>query len=94
VPSQDSYQNSPYRQDANRDWEPVYHAQQAQQAQQAQPGHAPPPPPPRPSKVGLGDTEAYYDNARRQDSYSESPGRSDRREGARHRLANAMRMGN
>jgi hypothetical protein len=94
VPSQDSYQNSPYRQDANRDWEPVYHAQQAQQAQQAQPGHAPPPPPPRPSKVGLGDTEAYYDNARRQDSYSENPGRSDRREGARHRLANAMRMGN
>jgi hypothetical protein len=95
VPSQDSYQNSSYRQDANRDWEPVYHAQQAQQAQQAaQPGHAPPPPPPRPSKVGLGDTEAYYDNARRQDSYSESPGRSDRREGARHRLANAMRMGN
>ncbi|SPJ71491.1 related to interferon-regulated resistance GTP-binding protein [Fusarium torulosum] len=94
VPSQDSYQNSSYRQDANRDWEPVYHAQQGQQAQQAQPGHAPPPPPPRPSKVGLGDTEAYYDNARRQDSYSESPGRSDRREGARHRLANAMRMGN
>jgi hypothetical protein len=91
VPSQDSHQNSSYRQDANRDWEPVYHAQQAQQAQ---PGHAPPPPPPRPSKVGLGDTEAYYDNARRQDSYSESPGRSDRREGARHRLANAMRMGN
>ncbi|KAG5658605.1 hypothetical protein KAF25_010786 [Fusarium avenaceum] len=94
VPSQDSHQNSSYRQDASRDWEPVYHAQQAQQAQQAQPGHAPPPPPPRPSKVGLGDTEAYYDNARRQDSYSESPGRSDRREGARHRLANAMRMGN
>lgn len=94
VPSQDSHQNGSYRQDANRDWEPVYHAQQAQQAQQAQPGHAPPPPPPRPSKVGLGDTEAYYDNARRQDSYSESPGRSDRREGARHRLANAMRMGN
>ncbi|CAJ0549743.1 Ff.00g033560.m01.CDS01 [Fusarium sp. VM40] len=94
VPSQDSHQNSSYRQDASRDWEPVYHAQQAQQAQQAQPGQAPPPPPPRPSKVGLGDTEAYYDNARRQDSYSESPGRSDRREGARHRLANAMRMGN
>lgn len=94
VPSQDSQQNGSYRQDASRDWEPVYHAQQAQQAQQAQPGHAPPPPPPRPSKVGLGDTEAYYDNARRQDSYSESPGRSDRREGARHRLANAMRMGN
>ncbi|KAI6750865.1 hypothetical protein HG530_014315 [Fusarium avenaceum] len=94
VPSQDSHQNGSYRQDANRDWEPVYHAQQAQQAQQAQPGHAPPPPPPRPSKVGLGDTEAYYDNARRQDSYSESPGRNDRREGARHRLANAMRMGN
>lgn len=94
VPSQDSHQNSSYRQEASRDWEPVYHAQQAQQAQQAQPGQAPPPPPPRPSKVGLGDTEAYYDNARRQDSYSESPGRSDRREGARHRLANAMRMGN
>ncbi|KAM0257965.1 hypothetical protein ACHAPA_011464 [Fusarium lateritium] len=91
---QDSYQNGSHRQEANRDWEPVYHAQQAQQAQQAQPGHAPPPPPPRPSKVGLGDTEAYYDNARRQDSYNESPGRSDRREGARHRLANAMRMGN
>ncbi|KAM0240728.1 hypothetical protein ACHAP5_007934 [Fusarium lateritium] len=94
VPSQDPYQNGSHRQEANRDWEPVYHAQQAQQAQQAQPGHAPPPPPPRPSKVGLGDTEAYYDNARRQDSYNDSPGRSDRREGARHRLANAMRMGN
>jgi hypothetical protein len=63
----------------------VYH----QQAQQAQPGHAPPPPPPRPSKVGLGD-EGYG----RQESYNESPGRSDRREGARHRLVNAMRMGN
>jgi hypothetical protein len=91
IPTQDSYQNGSYRQEPNRDWEPVYHAQQAQQAQ---PGHAPPPPPPRPSKVGLGDTEAYYDNARRQDSYNESPGRSERREGARHRLANAMRMGN
>ncbi|RGP76964.1 hypothetical protein FLONG3_4902 [Fusarium longipes] len=90
IPTQDSYQNGSYRQEASRDWEPVYHAQQAQQAQ---PGHAPPPPPPRPSKVGLGD-ESYYDNARRQDSYSESPGRSERREGARHRLANAMRMGN
>ncbi|KAF4333242.1 interferon-regulated resistance GTP-binding [Fusarium beomiforme] len=90
IPSQDSYQSSPYRQEANREWEPVYHPQQ-----QAQPGHAPPPPPPRPSKVGLGDTESYYDNARRQDSYAESPGRSDgRREGARHRLVNAMRMGN
>jgi len=84
VPTQDSYQNG-YRQEPNRDWEPVYH----QQAQQAQPGHAPPPPPPRPSKVGLGD-EGYG----RQDSYNESPGRSDRREGARHRLVNAMRMGN
>lgn len=84
VPTQDSYQNG-YRQEPSRDWEPVYH----QQAQQAQPGHAPPPPPPRPSKVGLGD-EGYG----RQDSYSESPGRSDRREGARHRLVNAMRMGN
>ncbi|KAF5026019.1 hypothetical protein F66182_1921 [Fusarium sp. NRRL 66182] len=87
--SQDSYQNNPYRQESNRDWEPVYHGQATQ------PGHAPPPPPPRPSKVGLGDTEAYYDNARRQDSYAESPSRNDgRREGARHRLVNAMRMGN
>jgi hypothetical protein len=87
VPTQDSYQSGPYQ--ANRDWEPVYHPQQ-----QA-PGHAPPPPPPRPSKVGLGETESYYDNARRQDSYTESPGRGDgRREGARHRLVNAMRMGN
>ncbi|KAL4722109.1 hypothetical protein ACLX1H_010880 [Fusarium chlamydosporum] len=94
IPTQDSYQNGSYRQEPNRDWEPVYHAQQAQQAQQAQPGHAPPPPPPRPSKVGLGDTDGYYDNNRRQDSYNESPGRSDRREGARHRLVNAMRMGN
>ncbi|KAM0239359.1 hypothetical protein ACHAPO_003332 [Fusarium lateritium] len=93
VPTQDSYQNGSYRQEPSRDWEPVYHAQQAQQAQQAQPGHAPPPPPPRPSKVGLGDADGYYDN-RRQDSYNESPGRSERREGARHRLANAMRMGN
>ncbi|KAF5624987.1 interferon-regulated resistance GTP-binding protein [Fusarium sp. NRRL 52700] len=89
VPTQDSYQNGPYQ--ANRDWEPVYHPQQQANA----PGHAPPPPPPRPSKVGLGETESYYDNARRQDSYTESPGRSDgRREGARHRLVNAMRMGN
>lgn len=92
VPTQDSYQNG-YRQEPSRDWEPVYHAQQAQ-AQQAQPGHAPPPPPPRPSKVGLGDADGYYDNTRRQDSYNDSPGRSERREGARHRLANAMRMGN
>ncbi|KAG5811776.1 hypothetical protein H9Q74_011539 [Fusarium xylarioides] len=89
VPTQDSYQNGPYQ--ANRDWEPVYHPQQ----QATAPGHAPPPPPPRPSKVGLGETESYYDNARRQDSYTESPGRGDgRREGARHRLVNAMRMGN
>ncbi|KAI7771038.1 hypothetical protein LZL87_004825 [Fusarium oxysporum] len=89
VPTQDSYQNGPYQ--ANRDWEPVYHPQQ----QASAPGHAPPPPPPRPSKVGLGETESYYDNARRQDSYTESPGRGDgRREGARHRLVNAMRMGN
>ncbi|KAF5665411.1 interferon-regulated resistance GTP-binding protein [Fusarium circinatum] len=89
VPTQDSYQNGPYQ--ANRDWEPVYHPQQ----QATAPGHAPPPPPPRPSKVGLGETESYYDNARRQDSYNESPGRGDgRREGARHRLVNAMRMGN
>lgn len=89
IPTQDSYQNGPYQ--ANRDWEPVYHSQQ----QASAPGHAPPPPPPRPSKVGLGETESYYDNARRQDSYTESPGRGDgRREGARHRLVNAMRMGN
>ncbi|KAK2675398.1 hypothetical protein RAB80_007583 [Fusarium oxysporum f. sp. vasinfectum] len=89
VPTQDSYQSGPYQ--ANRDWEPVYHPQQ----QASAPGHAPPPPPPRPSKVGLGETESYYDNARRQDSYTESPGRGDgRREGARHRLVNAMRMGN
>ncbi|KAF5538356.1 interferon-regulated resistance GTP-binding protein [Fusarium mexicanum] len=89
VPTQDSYQNGPYQ--ANREWEPVYHPQQ----QATAPGHAPPPPPPRPSKVGLGETESYYDNARRQDSYTESPGRGDgRREGARHRLVNAMRMGN
>ncbi|KAF4442593.1 interferon-regulated resistance GTP-binding [Fusarium acutatum] len=89
IPTQDSYQNGPYQ--ANRDWEPVYHPQQ----QASVPGHAPPPPPPRPSKVGLGETESYYDNARRQDSYTESPGRGDgRREGARHRLVNAMRMGN
>ncbi|KAF5980333.1 interferon-regulated resistance GTP-binding protein [Fusarium coicis] len=89
IPTQDSYQNGPYQ--ANRDWEPVYHPQQ----QATAPGHAPPPPPPRPSKVGLGETESYYDNARRQDSYTESPGRGDgRREGARHRLVNAMRMGN
>ncbi|KAF4948158.1 hypothetical protein FGADI_9853 [Fusarium gaditjirri] len=89
VPTQDSYQNGPYQ--ASRDWEPVYHPQQ----QASAPGHAPPPPPPRPSKVGLGETESYYDNARRQDSYTESPGRGDgRREGARHRLVNAMRMGN
>ncbi|CZR37435.1 uncharacterized protein FPRO_02305 [Fusarium proliferatum ET1] len=89
IPTQDSYQNGPYQ--ANRDWEPVYHPQQ----QASAPGHAPPPPPPRPSKVGLGETESYYDNARRQDSYTESPGRGDgRREGARHRLVNAMRMGN
>ncbi|KAM0553334.1 hypothetical protein ACHAPJ_007347 [Fusarium lateritium] len=91
VTPQESYQSqsNPYRQEAaGRDWEPVYHA-----PPQA-PGQAPPPPPPRPSKVGLGDTEAYYDNARRQDSYSESPNRNDgRREGARHRLVNAMRMG-
>ncbi|KAF0641667.1 hypothetical protein FPSE5266_08336 [Fusarium pseudograminearum] len=92
VPTQDSYQNG-YRQEPSRDWEPVYHAQQTA-AQQAQPGHAPPPPPPRPSKVGLGDADGYYDNTRRQDSYNDSPGRSERREGARHRLANAMRMGN
>ncbi|KAM0560281.1 hypothetical protein ACHAO7_000183 [Fusarium culmorum] len=92
VPTQDSYQNG-YRQEPSRDWEPVYHAQQVQ-AQQAQHGHAPPPPPPRPSKVGLGDADGYYDNTRRQDSYNDSPGRSERREGARHRLANAMRMGN
>ncbi|EXA48686.1 hypothetical protein FOVG_05361 [Fusarium oxysporum f. sp. pisi HDV247] len=89
IPTQDSYQSGPYQ--ANRDWEPVYHPQQ----QASAPGHAPPPPPPRPSKVGLGETESYYDNARRQDSYTESPGRGDgRREGARHRLVNAMRMGN
>ncbi|RBR16332.1 hypothetical protein FVER53590_05927 [Fusarium verticillioides] len=89
IPTQDSYQNGTYQ--ANRDWEPVYHPQQ----QATVPGHAPPPPPPRPSKVGLGETESYYDNARRQDSYTESPGRGDgRREGARHRLVNAMRMGN
>ncbi|KNB07629.1 hypothetical protein FOXG_08739 [Fusarium oxysporum f. sp. lycopersici 4287] len=81
VPTQDSCQSGPYQ--ANRDWEPVYHPQQ----QASAPGHAPPPPPPRPSKVGLGETESYYDNARRQDSYTESPGRGDgRREGARHRL--------
>ncbi|RBQ78269.1 hypothetical protein FVER14953_05927 [Fusarium verticillioides] len=89
IPTQDSYQNGTYQ--ANRDWEPVYHPQQ----QATVPGHAPPPPPPRPSKVGLGETESSYDNARRQDSYTESPGRGDgRREGARHRLVNAMRMGN
>lgn len=83
--SQESYQNNPYRQG---DWEPVYQSQP-----QEQPMHAPPPPP-RPSKVGLGDTEAYYDTARRTDSYGESPNRNEgRREGARHRLVNAMRMG-
>ncbi|KAF5006183.1 hypothetical protein FDECE_7424 [Fusarium decemcellulare] len=87
VTPQEAYQqNNPYRQE----WEPVY---SSQSQEQPQPGHAPPPPP-RPSKVGLGDTEAYYESARRTDSYNESPGRSDnRREGARHRLVNAMRMG-
>ncbi|KAF4974767.1 hypothetical protein FZEAL_8364, partial [Fusarium zealandicum] len=88
VTAQESYQNNPYRQEASRDWEPVPHPQ-AQPQEQPQPGQAPPPPP-RPSKVGLGDTEAYYDSARRTDSYSESPGRAEgRREGARHRLVNA-----
>ncbi|KAM0433022.1 hypothetical protein ACHAPT_004727 [Fusarium lateritium] len=86
---QDPYQNNPYRQDPNRDWEAVYQSQPQEQQQM----HAPPPPP-RPSKVGLGDTEAYYDTARRTDSYGESPSRNEgRREGARHRLVNAMRMG-
>ncbi|EEU40101.1 uncharacterized protein NECHADRAFT_66087 [Fusarium vanettenii 77-13-4] len=82
---QESYQNNPYRQG---DWEPVYQSQPQEQQTHA------PPPPPRPSKVGLGDTEAYYDTARRTDSYGDSPSRNEgRREGARHRLVNAMRMG-
>ncbi|RSL86595.1 hypothetical protein CEP52_012937 [Fusarium oligoseptatum] len=85
--AQDAYQNNPYRQG---DWEPVY---QSHSQPQEQPTNAPPPPP-RPSKVGLGDTEAYYDTARRTDSYGDSPSRNEgRREGARHRLVNAMRMG-
>ncbi|KAI8689607.1 hypothetical protein NCS56_00224300 [Fusarium sp. Ph1] len=82
---QEAYQNNPYRQG---DWEPVYQSQPQEQQTHA------PPPPPRPSKVGLGDTEAYYDTARRTDSYGDSPSRNEgRREGARHRLVNAMRMG-
>ncbi|KPM34996.1 hypothetical protein AK830_g11576 [Neonectria ditissima] len=109
VPSQESYQNNPYRQEPSRqdtsrqdtsrqdtsqrdprDWEPVYPTPQEQSHQQP---HQPPPPPPRPQKVGLGDSEAYYENAGRSDSYSHSPGRDTRRESARHRLANAMRLG-
>ncbi|KAH7017040.1 P-loop containing nucleoside triphosphate hydrolase protein [Ilyonectria destructans] len=103
---QDTYQNNPYRQeasrpeagsrqetnhrqerqDSNRDWEPVYPTPHQDQS------HQPPPPPPRPQKVGLGDAEAYYENAGRTE-YSNSPGRDSRRESARHRLANAMRLG-
>ncbi|KAK7421243.1 hypothetical protein QQX98_002375 [Neonectria punicea] len=104
VAPQDAYQNNPYRQEASRpevgrqdtnqrqdsrDWEPVYPGP----PQQPQQPHQPPPPPPRPQKVGLGDAEAYYENAGRTDSYSHSPGRDSRRESARHRLANAMRLG-
>ncbi|KAF7542496.1 hypothetical protein G7Z17_g11524 [Cylindrodendrum hubeiense] len=103
---QDVYQNNPYRPEAgrqdtssrqesnhrqdSRDWEPVY---PTPHQEQQQPNHAaPPPPPPRPQKVGLGDAEAYYENAGRTE-YSNSPGRDSRRESARHRLANAMRLG-
>lgn len=96
---QESQQSNPYRQEqqANRDWEPVYHSQpdREQLAQQSgqpgQPGHAPPPPP-RPSKVGMGDHESYYDTQSRQDAYAQSPRTEGRREGARNRLVNAMRM--
>ncbi|KAH6895979.1 P-loop containing nucleoside triphosphate hydrolase protein [Thelonectria olida] len=74
-----------HRQDS-RDWEPVYHSSQEDQTA--------PKPPPRPQKVGLSDPEAYYENAGRTDSYQQNPnGRDARRESARHRLANAMRLG-
>lgn len=54
------------------------------------PSHAPPPPPPpRPQKVGMEDSERYYDPSSRADS----PSNVREKESARQRLASAMRMG-
>ncbi|QPH15997.1 hypothetical protein C2857_000537 [Epichloe festucae Fl1] len=56
------------------------------------PSHAPPPPPPpppRPQKVGMEDSERYYDPSSRADS----PSSVREKESARQRLASAMRMG-
>ncbi|KAI5463596.1 P-loop containing nucleoside triphosphate hydrolase protein [Mariannaea sp. PMI_226] len=77
---------SGYRPDTSTEWEPVYH--------NGQHDLSAPAPPPRPQKVGLSDPEAYYENAGRTDStYQQGSGRDSRRESARHRLANAMRLG-
>ena len=98
TPQEGSYhQTNPYRQESqtptqaqpqsNRDWEQAYY--NAPQAQE-QPHNAPPPPP-RPQKLNLGETESFYDpRVDRTDTYSQNSGR---RESARHRLANAMRLG-
>ncbi|CAM1511946.1 Fc.00g094590.m01.CDS01 [Cosmosporella sp. VM-42] len=91
TPQQESYQNNPYRPEAQptRDWDQTYYNNH--NTAQEQPGHNAPPPPPRPQKVGLGETEAYYDSARPDSNYVQSsrPGK----ESARHRLASAMRLG-
>ncbi|KAF7558749.1 hypothetical protein G7046_g5400 [Stylonectria norvegica] len=91
---QESVQQEPSRQEPSRqetaqDWQRSYYAE----SHSSQPHNAPPPPP-RPQKVGLGNDESYYDPAQsRPDSYAPSPGRDGRKEGARHRLANALRSG-
>ena len=96
TPPPDPPSNNPYHQAGSGDWEQAYYAaklqeqqQQQQQQQQAAPRHVPPPPP-RPQKVGVDDTERFYDTTPR----SETPAQGGRgREGARHKLASAMRLG-
>lgn len=100
TPQEESYQQrNPYRQETQQqqqqatptraDWEPSYYGN----SQPYEPPHqAAPAPPPRPQKVNVGETEAYYEpRVDRSDTYSQNSGH--RKESARHRLANAMRLG-
>lgn len=102
-PQEPTHQSNPYRHESQapaqaqaqaqpesqsnreRDWESAYY-----NAPQDQPSNAPPPPP-RPQKLNLGETESYYEpRLDRTDTYSQNSGR---KESARHRLANAIRLG-
>jgi GTPase SAR1 family protein len=71
--------------DQQRDWDHQYYTSASNSAA---PAPNVPPPPPRPQKVGIEESERYYDASQRGDN---GGGRS--RESARQRLASAMRMG-